>query len=67
MTPKKVAAPTSPEQIKKLRDAVAAAQLDANLAKAGMPVTVGGKRLKRQTVEARLEAAVQDLDRATAA
>lgn len=66
-TPKKAAAPTSPEQIKKLRDTAAAARLDANLARAGVSVTVNGRRISRQTAEDRLAAAEKALKSVTAA
>ncbi len=65
VTPKKAAAPTSPEQIKKLQDAVAAAQLDANLAKAALPVN--GKRMSSKAANDRLAAAQKALASATAA
>lgn len=65
VTPKKAAAPSSPEQIKKLRDAVAAAQLDANLAKAALPVN--GKRMSSKVADDRLAAAKKALASATAA
>lgn len=65
VTVKKTVAPASPEQIKKLRDAVAAAQLDANLAKAALPVN--GKRMSSKVADDRLAAAEQALASATAA